>query len=148
MKSSARHKPRILTTEAEIGKAVAAGRHREKKASKIRHARYDTTRDLIIAELSTESTLAIPRRMIPGFRNVRPTTLADLEITHGSEGLWSRDADDGVLLEQLVVLAAGEKTVGTVGARPGSTPRRDRRRGRQASRANGTKGGRPRKSAA
>ena len=100
-----------------MGKAVAAARRREKGATKIRHARYDAKRDAIVAELSTGSILAVPRRIIPGFAGVRRGVLADLAITPGNEGLWSVNADDGVLLEQLVVLAAGERTVGTIGAR-------------------------------
>lgn len=146
MKASAKQKPRILTTEAEMSKAVAAGRRREKKATKIRHARYDATRDAIVAELSTRAVLAVPRRAIAGFRRVRPSALADLEITAGNEGLWSESADDGVLLEQLVVLAAGEATVGTIGARINASKKSPARAA--ASRANGAKGGRPRKRAA
>ena len=108
MKLRKEQKTRILTTQAEMGKAVAAARRREKGATKIRHARYDGKRDAIIAELSTGSILAVPRRIIPGFAGARQAALADLAITPGNEGLWSDSADDGLLLEQLVVLAAGE----------------------------------------
>ena len=146
MKSGRKRKTRILTTQAEMGKAVAAGRRREKGATKIRHARYDARRDAIVAELSTGSILAVPREIIPGFAGVRPAVLSDLAITPGNEGLWSGNADDGVLLEQLVVLAAGEKTVGTIGARINASRKTPARAA--ASRANGAKGGRPRKSAA
>jgi hypothetical protein len=117
MKSARERKTRILTTQTEMGKAVASARRREEGATKIRHARYDTRRDAIVAELSTGSILAVPRRIIPGFAGVRAGLLADLSITPGNEGLWSEGADDGVLLEQLVVLAAGERTIGTIGAR-------------------------------
>ncbi|HEY5258467.1 MAG TPA: hypothetical protein VIJ12_08840 [Candidatus Baltobacteraceae bacterium] len=54
--------------------------------------------------------------------------------------------DDGVLIEQLVVLAVGEATAGTIGARINAAKRSPARA--SASRANGKKGGRPRKSAA
>ena len=146
MTSARKAKTRILTSRAELGKAVAAARRREKLATKIRHARYDAKRDAIIAELSTGSVLTVPRRIIPGFARVRRAALADLEITPGSEGLWSMNADDGVLLEQLVILVAGESTVGTIGARINASKKTPARAA--ASRANGTKGGRPRKSAA
>ncbi len=141
-----KQKTRIFTTEAEIGKAVAAARRWEKGATKICHARYDVRRDAVIAELSTGSILAVPRRIIPGFAGARPAALVDLEITPGKEGLWSDNADDGVLLEQLVVLAAGERTVGAIGARINASKKSPARAA--ASRANGAKGGRPRKSAA
>jgi len=146
MKPIARQKARILTTEAEMKKAVAAARRREQKATKIRQARYDGKHDVIIAELSTGSTLTVPRRVIPGFARIRTAALSDLEITSGREGLWSDKADDGVLLEQLVILAAGEATVGTIGARINAAKKSPARAA--ASRANGAKGGRPRKVAA
>jgi hypothetical protein len=146
MKPIARQRARILTTEAEMAKAVAGARRREKRATKIRRARYDRKRDVVIAELSTGSTLTVPRRIIPGFAGVRTAALGDLEITSGREGLWSETADDGVLLEQLVVLAAGEAMVGTIGARINATKKSPARAA--ASRANGAKGGRPRKVAA
>jgi hypothetical protein len=140
-----KQKNRILTTRAEMGRPLlplVAGR----KAKKIRHARYDVRRDAIIAELSTGSILAVPRWIIPGFAGARQAALADLEITPGNEGLRSNSADDGVLLEQLVVLAAGERTVGAIGARINASKKSAARA--TASRANGAKGGRPRKSAA
>ncbi|MGA8615497.1 MAG: DUF2442 domain-containing protein [Xanthobacteraceae bacterium] len=146
MKVPERQKTRILTSQAEMARAVAAARRREKGATKIRHARYDVRGDAVVSELSTGSILAVPRRIIPGFAGARPAVLTDLEITPGNEGLWSDNADDGVLLEQLVVLAAGERTVGAIGARINASKKSPARAA--ASRANGTKGGRPRKSAA
>lgn len=146
MKRPEKLRARILTTQVEMGKAVGAARRREKGATKIRHAHYDVRRDAIVVELSTGSILAVPRRIIPGFAGARPAALADLEITPGNEGLWSDNSDDGVLLEQLVVLAAGERTVGSIGARINASKKSPARAA--ASRANGAKGGRPRKSAA
>lgn len=128
------------------GKQKTAARGRETGATKIRHARYDARRDVIVVDLSTGSILAVPRRLIPGFARVRPGLVADLAITPGSEGLCSMNAADGVLLEQLVVLVAGERTVGTIGARINASRKTPARAA--ASRANGAKGGRPRKSAA
>ncbi len=90
MKSGRKQKMRILATQAEMSKAVAAARRREKGATKIRHAHYDARRDVIVAQLSTGSILAVPRRIIPGLAGVRPRVLADLAITPGREGLWSR----------------------------------------------------------
>jgi hypothetical protein len=146
MKPAARQKARILTTESEMTKAVAAARRREQRATKIRQAHYDSKRDVVIVQLSTGSTLTVPRRVIPGFARIRTAALGDLEITSGREGLWSDNADDGVLLEQLIVLAAGEAMVGTIGARINATKKSPARAA--ASRANGVKGGRPRKAAA
>lgn len=146
MKSRRKVKPRVLTSEKELAKAVAAARAREKKATKIRSGRYDSKHDLVIAELSTGATLAVPRRAIPGFARVRSRSMTDLCVTPGAEGLWSDAVDDGVLLEQLIILAAGERMVGSIGARVNASKKSLARAA--ASRANGAKGGRPRKSAA
>ncbi|MGH7661979.1 MAG: DUF2442 domain-containing protein [Vulcanimicrobiaceae bacterium] len=145
MRSGKKH-GRILTTDAEIRKAVKAARQRERTATKIRAVRFDNKNDTIVADLSTGATLTVPRRIIPGFSKAPPRKLTDVEITPDREGLWSDTVDDGVLLEQLLVLAAGESTLGTIGARINASKKSPARAA--ASRSNGMKGGRPRKSAA
>jgi hypothetical protein len=136
----------ILTTAAEMREAVKAARKREREATKIRSARYDEERDAIVADLSTGSTLVVPRPSVSGLAKASASELADLSITPGGEGLWSDAVDDGVLLEQLLVLAAGEATLGTIGARINAAKKSPARAA--ASRANGAKGGRPRKASA
>jgi hypothetical protein len=126
--------------------AVKAAQQRERIATKIRAARYDSGSDAIITELSTGATLSVPRSAIPGFAGGSRKALADIAITPGNEGLWSDTMDDGVLLEQLLVMAAGEATLGTIGARINASKKSPARAA--ASRSNGTKGGRPRTSAA
>ncbi len=135
-----------MTTVEEMREAVASARKREKTTTKIREARYDQRADAIVAELSTGATLTVPRRAVPGFARVSARALGDLSITPGGAGLWSDTADDGVLIEQLLVLAVGEATLGTIGARINASKRSLARAA--ASRANGLKGGRPRKKAA
>jgi len=145
METTTKH-GRILTTAAEMRDATKAARQRERTATKIRAVRYDRERDTISAELSTGSILIVPRRAIPGFARAPADALADVAITPGSEGLWSDAVDDGILLEQILVLAAGETTLGTIGARLNAAKKSPARAA--ASRSNGTKGGRPRKTAA
>jgi len=137
---------RILTTAAEMREAVKVARQREKSATKIREAHYDRRADSIIADLSTGATLSVPRRAIPGFAKATAQALRDLAITPGGAGLWSDTVDDGVLIEQLLVLVVGEATLGTIGARINAAKRSPARAA--ASRVNGRRGGRPRKSAA
>ena len=145
VKSTAKRGP-ILTTPDEMRTAVKAARERERAATKIHAVRYDRERDAISAELSTGATLSVPRHVIPGFAKASADALADVAITPGHEGLWSDAVDDGVLLEQLLVLAAGETTLGTLGARLNAAKKTPARAA--ASRSNGTKGGRPRKTTA
>jgi hypothetical protein len=137
---------RILTTAADMREAIKAARQREKTATKIREAHYNRRSDAIVADLSTGATLIIPRPSVPGFAKATARELRDPAITPGGEGLWSDTVDDGVLLEQLLVLAVGEAALGTIGARINAAKCSPARA--SASRANGQKGGRPRKSAA
>lgn len=46
-----------------------------------------------------------------GFVHASAKALAHVAITPGNEGLWSDAADDGVLLEQLLVAAARKTTL-------------------------------------
>lgn len=132
---------RILTTTAEMKRAAREAREREKTATKIRVARYDPVSDAVITELSTGVTLSVPRHLIPGFARATAASLADLEINPGSESLWSDTVDDGVLLEQLIELAAGDELLQVLGGRISGRRRSPAKA--QASRLNGAKGGRP-----
>lgn len=132
---------RILTTEAELKRAARDARAREKYATKIRKVCYDPATDAVVSELSTGVTLSVPRRLIPGFAHAPASALADLEINPGHESLWSQTADDGVLLEQLIAVAAGDELLELLGGRI-SGRRRSVAKAR-ASRVNGAKGGRP-----
>lgn len=146
MKAEPKLKPRVATSDAQIRRAVSQARRREKWATKIRSAKHDRRRDMIIVELSTGAILAVPRCLIPGFEKANARTLSDLAIAPEGESLWSDSLDDGVLLEQLLELAAGSKTIARLGARINASKRSPARAA--ASRANGAKGGRPRKTAA
>jgi hypothetical protein len=137
---------RIVPNATEMREALKSARQRERTATKIRSAYYDDVRDVVVAELSTGASIGVPRRTIPGLARLRKSGLRDIEITPGGEGLWSEALDDGVLLEQLLVLAAGEATLGTIGARINAAKKSPARAA--ASRLNGAKGGRPKKSAA
>ncbi|MHB8139960.1 MAG: DUF2442 domain-containing protein [Vulcanimicrobiaceae bacterium] len=132
-----------ILTATELRDAVKTARHRERTATKIRAAHYDRRHDSIVVDLSTSSTLTVPRRSILGFVNASPQALADVEITPGGEGLWADAVDDGVLLEQLLILAAGRAMLGTIGARINAAKKSPERAA--ASRVNGAKGGRPRR---
>jgi hypothetical protein len=143
MSATVKKPGRILTTEAEIREDIRIGRAWDKVATKILAATYDRRRDMIRVDLSTGAILSVPRAKILGFAKAKPNQLADLEISFGDEGLWSDAVDDGVLLEQLVIIAAGEPVLGVIGARINGAKKSPARA--SASRANGLKGGRPRK---
>jgi hypothetical protein len=133
----------IGTTDAQLREYGRLARAREKVVIKIVAATYDRRSDMIRVDLSSGAVLSVPRAKIVGFAKANPSQLADLEIMPGRETLWSETVEDGVLLEQLVVIAAGETIVGEIGARINGAKKSPARA--SASRANGLKGGRPRK---
>ncbi|HEX3550833.1 MAG TPA: hypothetical protein VHT53_10680 [Candidatus Elarobacter sp.] len=131
----------MMSTTDDLKRAAREARRREKVATKIRSAEYDPRSDALVVGLSTGATLIVPRRLIAGFASAAPKQLADLAISPGNESLWSDTIDDGVLLEQLVEIAAGEELLKTLGGR--ISGRRRSAAKAAASRANGARGGRP-----
>jgi hypothetical protein len=133
-------------TDSEIAALLRENRERRKTATTILAAHYDAKTDTVVASLSTGVSLIVPRMKIAGFSKAAPTDLSDLKIDVGAESLWSDSVDDGVLLEQLIEITAGTEDLAALGARllgRRKTPARA-----AASRANGKKGGRPRKTPA
>ncbi|HEX3465979.1 MAG TPA: hypothetical protein VHS78_18165 [Candidatus Elarobacter sp.] len=139
--SDRKRKGRILTTAAEMKRAARAALEREATATKILHVRYERRRDALSVDLSTGVSLVVPRVLIPGFAKAPPSAVADVAIDPGSESLWSDTVDDGVLLEQLVEIAAGDELLQVLGGRIAGRRRSVAKA--NAARANGAKGGRP-----
>jgi hypothetical protein len=126
--------------------ATKAARHYERTSTKIVKAVYDRRSDSVRVTLSTGALLSVPKRKIAGFANASPRALAVMEITPAGAGLWSDLADDGVELDQLFVIALGSDTIASLGAQINGSKTSAARA--SASRANGLKGGRPRRTAA
>lgn len=136
---------RIRTTDAEIDAAVAAARSRKKTATRIVAASFDRKHDAIKATLSNGAEISVPRKSIAGLRTVNPAELWDLgPQTHGFS-IWSERADCGVRLETLLAAVAGSSLVSIAARIVGASPSAAKV---AAARANGRKGGRPRKAAA
>jgi hypothetical protein len=103
-------------------------------------ARYDRRSDRIIVELTSGATFAFPPRLVQGLADASPADLADIELLGNGYGLhWERlDVDYSV--PGLVNGVFG--TARWMAARAGSTTSPAKA---AAARANGAKGGRPRK---
>ena len=107
-------------------------------------ARYDATAGRLIVSLHNGVELAVPVQLIEELSGADPADLAEIEITPAGLGLhWPRlDAD--VYVPGLLSGALGSRAwmAAQLGAKGGraSTPAKA-----EAARANGAKGGRPRK---
>jgi hypothetical protein len=127
--------------QAEALGAVRTADHLQATA-----ARYDARRKRVVVELANGSQFAFPPALAQGLAQARAADLAEIEITPLGTGLhWPRlDADLSV--EGLLAGLFGSRAwMRQHAARAGrsTSPAKT-----QAARANGAKGGRPRKAAA
>ena len=128
-------------TDAAIDAALERGRIAQETEPRAVAARYDAKAGRVIIDLANGTTFAFPPRLAEGLAGARPADLAAIEILGHGHGLhWERlDVDFSV--PGLVSGIFG--TARWMAARAGraTSPAKA-----QAARANGAKGGRPRKS--
>lgn len=108
--------------------------------------RYDRRRSRIVVRLSTGVELAFPPRLAEGLVGAAPSDLADIEISPSGLGLHWRKLDADLYIPALLQGVFGSRRwmaaqLGAVGGRARSPAKA------ASSRANGRKGGRPRKEA-
>ena len=132
-------------TEQQMAAAEAA-MEAKRAAGHATAARYDAPSDRLVVSLRNGVELAVPVRLVEGLTDADPSDLAEIEITPAGLGLhWPRiDADvyvPGLMAGALGSRAWMARELGAGGGRA-STPAKA-----AAARANGAKGGRPRKQA-
>ncbi|MEO6211727.1 MAG: DUF2442 domain-containing protein [Gemmatimonadaceae bacterium] len=127
--------------------AARARHEREHKAG--RHAtsaRYDRTSDRVVMELSNGYLLGFPTKALPYFDKATAKQIAAVEVSPGGMGLhWEEldvDLDVAGLLLDSIGRAAKSRELARVAGRVKSPAKA------AAARANGAKGGRPRKTVA
>ena len=110
-------------------------------------AHYDRTAARVIVNLSTGVQLAFPPNLAEGLADASPNSLADIEISPTGLGLHWPQLDADVYIPGLLQGLFGSKSwmARALGAKGGQS-RSDAKA--SASRTNGRKGGRPRKSTA
>jgi len=143
----ARHKvsqQRIVTTDAEIDRAIERGKdlRREPLVTAVEY-RPGPGLDLIILKLNDGSRRAIPREDLQGLRSATKDQLARVEILGGGTGLHWPDLDADLYVPGLLRGIYGtKKWMAEIGSRGGAVRSVAKKR---AARANGMKGGRPRR---
>lgn len=137
-------------TDAEYATALSSGRAEAASELRAQAVRYIPERDAIEIVTNQEGGFLIPRTWIGALQEVPPDELAKLEIwPDGSAiGLEERDIHisvDGLLLALLPALLP-ESMLAAIFASRGGKVTSDAKRA--SARANGRKGGRPRKNEA
>lgn len=105
-------------------------------------ARYDAKADRVIIDLANGTTFAFPPRLAEGLADARPQDLAEVEVLGRGHGLHWQRLDVDYSVPGLVSGIFG--TARWMAARAGRATSAAKA---EAARANGAKGGRPRKSA-
>ena len=134
-------------SDADVIAQIPAARAREAKARRAglraKSARYDRQSGRIVMELTNGCAFAFPASMVPGLTAATPRQIAALDVLPGGSGLvWDElNADIGV--PALLLSSFGRRQAASELGRIGgsaTSPAKAR-----SSRANGAKGGRPRK---
>lgn len=135
----------MATTEREFGRAEARMRA-QRRAGYAVSARYDRRSARVIVGLSTGVQVAFPPHLAEGLAEGSPSDLAQIEISPAGLGLHWPKLDADVYVPALLQGVFGSKSwmarqLGAAGGRVRSTAKS------VAARANGRKGGRPKKAA-
>ncbi len=129
-------------TDAAIDAALERGRTARASEPRAAAARYDRTSGRVIVDLENGCTFAFPPRLTQGLEGASDDQLAAVEILGQGYGLHWEDLDVDLSLPGLMAGIFGTKA--WMARRAGQTTSAAKA---AASRANGAKGGRPRKSA-
>jgi hypothetical protein len=134
-------------TDAEIAAATAAGRAELDMLPRAVSARYDAGSGRVMVELANGCLFAFPAGLVQDLAAASDADLAGIEIGPNGLGLSWPDIDADIWLPALVngVFGTRRWMAGEMG-RKGGTVRSAAKSA--AARSNGSKGGRPRKSAA
>jgi hypothetical protein len=129
-------------TDAQIDAALARGKAARSSEPRAAAARYDRELGRVIVDLSNGCTFAFPPRLAQGLEDATDDQLAEVEIPGAGHGLhWAAlDADLSI-----PGLLAGIFGTSAYMARRAGQARSEAKAA--AARANGIKGGRPRKTA-
>lgn len=127
-------------TDAEIDTALERGRIAQQTEPRATSARYDAKNGRIIVDLTNGCTFAFPPRIAQGLETATDDELASVEILGAGYGLHWEALDTDFTVGGLLAGVFGTKTYMARRAGQATSPAKA-----AAARANGAKGGRPRK---
>jgi hypothetical protein len=127
-------------TDAEFEKASRRGSRLAGKEPRAVSARYDRRRDRIVVELTNGSTFAFPPKLAEGLSEASPEQLSQIEVLGSGYGLHWEALDVDFTVPGLLAGIFGTRTYMARLAGRATSPAKA-----AAARANGAKGGRPRK---
>lgn len=129
-------------TDAAIDAALERGRAAHANEPRAAAARYDRASGRVIVDLENGCTFAFPPRLAQGLESATDDQLAAVEILGRGYGLHWEELDVDLSLPGLMAGIFGTKAWMAGHAGRATSPAKA-----AASRANGAKGGRPRKTA-
>ena len=127
-------------TDAEIDAALDRGRTASASEPRARSVRYDRKADRIVVDLTNGSTFAFPPKLAQGLEQASADQLAQVEILGNGFGLHWEALDADFTVPGLLAGLFGTRAYMARRAGQTTSPAKA-----AAARANGTKGGRPRK---
>lgn len=136
--------PRLTEAEilAQLPAADEAERIAELTEPRAKSASYDRTTGRIVVELKLGSGFAFPPALYPELQGRTPQELALVEPDPSGEALLWEELDVSITVAGILVRILGDSMLRAFASRGGSSTS-ERKAG--AARANGRKGGRPRK---
>jgi hypothetical protein len=129
-------------TDAEIDAALARGKAAGLHEPRAATARYDRARERVVVELTNGCTFTFPPRLAQGLGSATEDQLAQVEVLGRGTGLHWEILDVDLSVPDLLAGLFGTKAHMARRAGQASSPAKA-----AAARANGAKGGRPRRSA-
>jgi hypothetical protein len=130
----------VEPTDAQIEAATERGRIAQQTEPRAVSARYDAKAKRIVVELASGATFAFPPDLVEGLSTATPEQLANIEVSPIGYGLHWPLLDEDYSVPGLVNGVFG--TAKWMAAKAGRTKSTAKA---AAARANGAKGGRPRK---
>jgi hypothetical protein len=127
-------------TDAQIDAAIARGRTARLTEPRARAARYDGRLGRVIVDLTNGCTFAFPPRFVQGLEEATDEQLAEIEILGAGYGLHWEALDADLSIPGLLAGLFGTKAFMARQAGQATSPAKA-----AAARANGAKGGRPRR---